>query len=65
MRRPYVSVFDTVANNPHQKLELAGLAHKLLVATNVNPKLVGGQYRLFTIFILKKKKTHQTLRPFS
>lgn len=33
-----VSVFDKVANNLHQKLELAGLKPKVMVATNVKEK---------------------------
>lgn len=39
-----VSVFDKIANNLHQKLELAGLEPKVMVATNIKPKVAGGQY---------------------
>ncbi|KAJ4901125.1 hypothetical protein Rs2_15076 [Raphanus sativus] len=37
-----VSVFDKIANNLHQKLELAGLEPKVMVATNIKPKVAGG-----------------------
>ncbi|KAL0727184.1 hypothetical protein Bca4012_023277 [Brassica carinata] len=39
-----VSVFDKVAKNLHQKLELAGLKPKVMVATNVNEKWLEGAF---------------------
>ncbi|KAL0853680.1 hypothetical protein Bca101_058832 [Brassica carinata] len=53
------SVFDNLANKLDEKLVLMGDEHKVIVAININPKLVGG--RLFPnatslhIFILTKR----------
>ncbi|CAN7045621.1 unnamed protein product [Brassica rapa subsp. trilocularis] len=36
------SVFYNLANKLDEKLVLTGYEHKVIVATNINPKLVGG-----------------------
>lgn len=46
-----VSVFDKIANNLHQKLELAGLEPKVMVATNIKPKVAGGCLFLNAILV--------------
>lgn len=39
-----ISIFDLVANLLHEKLVLLHGEPKVMIATNIYPKLVGGEY---------------------
>ncbi|CAH2035718.1 unnamed protein product [Thlaspi arvense] len=41
-----LSVFDGLANELHQKLELTGLEPRVILATNINPKFLSGRLYL-------------------
>lgn len=46
----YLSVFDVQVSQLHQKLDML-VELKVVLATNINPKFLGGQYLLPSISV--------------